>query len=195
MPAKVPDQKTTARYQRHLSRLRRLQEAGTCDIYYGDESGFCLSPCLPYLWQKKGQRIGLPAHAHGKRVNAFSMARRDGQVQTLFVEGRFTAEHVIAGVERLLLPGVRKPSVLILDNASVHQNALVREKRKAWKAKNLRVVFLPPYSPHLNPVEGLWHQVKYRWLEPAAYETYQALCQALDQIFDQIGAKYPFSFA
>lgn len=116
-------------------------------------------------------------------------------MQTLFVEGRFTAEHVIAGVERLLLPVVRKPSVLILDNTSIHRCALVREKRKEWKQKNLRVVFLPPHSPHLNPVEGLWHQVKYRWLEPAAYENYQTLCQALDQIFDQIGERYRFSFA
>lgn len=176
-----------------MTKLRRLREAGTCDLYYGDESGFCLRPPLPYVWQKPGQRLRLPANAHGRRANAFSMACGDGQVQTLLMHGRFTAAHVIAGVE-FLLPTLRKPSVLILDNASIHRCALVRAKRKEWKQKNLRLMFLPPYSPHLNPVERLWHTVKYRLLAPSVYETYESLCQGLDQVFDGLGTEYLFTF-
>jgi transposase len=197
VPPKVPDPKAAARYHRTLSRLRRLQEAGKCDLYYGDESGFCLRPCLPYLWQTRGRTLGLPAQAHGKRVNAFSMARRDGQMATLLVEGRFTATHVVAGIEFLLrsFPDTKDTArVLILDNASIHRCEQVKQNRKEWRKRGLRVLFLPSYSPHLNPVERLWRQIKYRWLAPAAYETYQTLCQALDQVFDDLDTKQRFTF-
>ena len=135
----------------------------------------------------------LPAKAHGRRANAFPMACGDGQVRTLLVHGRFVAEHMVAGVERLLLPVLRKPSVLIVDNANFHRCALVRAKRKEG-SKRLRVMFLPPYSPHLNPVERLWRRVKYRLLGPRAYETYETLCQGLEQVFGGMGAEYRFTF-
>ena len=85
--------------------------------------------------------------------------------------------------------------MLVLDNASVHRSKLVRAKRREWKQKGLRLLFLPPYCPHLNLIETLWRQVKYRWLAPDAYRTFETLCQSVTDILAQIGTKYRISFA
>ena len=49
--------------------MHRLEDASKCTVLYGDESGFCLSPVVPYLWQPKGKTVGLPAKAHSRRLN------------------------------------------------------------------------------------------------------------------------------
>jgi len=72
--AKPPCPKKLGRVKRALSRLHRLEDAGRCQVLccqvlYGDESGFCLSPVVPYLWQPKGKTLGLPAKAHSRRLN------------------------------------------------------------------------------------------------------------------------------
>ena len=65
-----------------------------------------------------------------------------------------TAAFVIESIEALL-PQLLGPTVLVLDNASVHRSKLVQAKRKEWKQKGLRLLFLPPYCPHLNLIETL----------------------------------------
>ena len=52
-----------------------------------------------------------------------------------------------------------------------------------------------PHSPHLNRIEVLWRQVKYRWLEPGAYAAFNALCFHVSNIFEQVGTKYRITFA
>jgi len=94
-----------------------------------------------------------------------------------------------------------RPTVLVLDNATVHRSKMVRAKRREWKQKGLRLLFLPPYSPHLNLIEILWRseilwrQVKYRWLAPEAYKNFATLCQSVLNILAQVGTQYRISFA
>ena len=49
--------------------MHRLKDASKCTVLYRNESGFCLSPVVPYLWQPKGKTVGLPAKAHSRRLN------------------------------------------------------------------------------------------------------------------------------
>ena len=105
-----------------------------------------------------------------------------------------TAQFVIESIEALL-PHLSGPTVLVLDSASVHRSKLVQAKRKEWKRKGLRLVFLPPYCPHLNLIETLWRQTKYRWLDCEAYQNFGTLCRSVTNILAQVGAKYQLSFA
>ena len=86
-------------------------------------------------------------------------------------------------------------TLLVLDNASVHRSKLVQAKRKEWKQKGFRLLFLPPYCPHLNLIETLWRQVKYRWLDCDAYRDFGTLCKGVTDTLAQVGAKYRISFA
>ena len=110
-----------------------------------------------------------------------------------------TASFIIESVEALL-PSLCCPTVLVLDNATVHRARLVQAKRHEWKREGLPLLFLPllflpPYCPHLNLIENLWRHIKYRWLDCDAYRNFEALCQSVTDILAQVGTKYRLSFA
>ena len=94
-----------------------------------------------------------------------------------------------------LLPTLTRPTVLILDNAGVHRAKIVKQKRAEWKKRGLRLLFLPPYCPHLNRIETLWRLVKHRWLPIQAYQDFETLCDAVTQVLDQVGMEYRINFA
>jgi hypothetical protein len=196
VPPKAPSATEQARVKRAIGRFERLEAAGRCQILYADESGFCLQPCLAYLWQKKGQRaVGLPAQSHRQRLSVLGLLRkRDGTLWHFPTRGRITAQSVIENIESLL-PTLQKPTVLVLDNAGPHRAQAVQDKRPEWKRKGLRLLFLPPYCPHLNAIEILWRQVKYRWLPLAAYQNFERLCAGVVEVLEQVGTRYHLTFA
>ena len=193
VPEKAVCPKKKQRVQKALLALHCLEDAGKCQVFYGDESGFCLSPVVPYLWQPKGKTVGLPAKAHSRRLNVLGFLSRQSHLYHFQAQERMTAQFVIQSIETLL-PNLLRPTVLVLDNASVHRSKLVQAKRKEWKRKGLRLLFLPPYCPHLNLIETLWRQTKYRWLDCAAYRNFETLCQSVTDILAQVGTKYQLSF-
>lgn len=194
VPEKSACPKKQRRLQKALGHLHRLEDTGRCQVLYGDESGFCLSPVVPYLWQPKGKTVGLPAKAHPRRLNVLGFLSRQSHLHFFQAKEKMTASFVIESIETLLptLPG---PTVLVLDNATVHRSKLVKAKRREWKQKGLRLLFLPPYCPHLNLIEILWRQTKYHWLAPEAYRNFETLCQSVTDILAQVGTKYRLSFA
>lgn len=155
---------------------------------------------VPYLWQPKGKKgergktVGLPAKAHSRRLNVLGFLSRQNRLHTFQAQERMTASFVIESVEALL-PSLCCPTVLVLDNASVHRSKLVQDKRREWKQKGLRLLFLPPYCPHLNLIENLWRHIKYRWLDCNAYRNFETLCRSVTDILAQVGTKYRLSFA
>ena len=194
VPEKAVCPKRKQRVQKALGHLHRLEDAGRCQVLYGDESGFCLSPMVPYLWQPKGKTVGLPAKAHSRRLNVLGFLSRQNCLHSFQAQGRMTAQFVIESIESFL-PGLATPTVLVLDNASVHRCKQVQAKRREWKQQGLRLLFLPPYCPHLNLIEMLWRQTKYRWLAPQAYQTFEMLCRSVTDILAQVGTKHRLSFA
>jgi transposase len=194
VPEKVACPKKQGRTQRALLRLHRLEDAGRCQVLYGDESGFCLAPVVPYLWQSKGKTVSLPAKAHSRRLNVLGFLSRQNCLHFFQAQEKMTAQFVIESIEALL-PALSAPTILVLDNATVHRCKLVQAKRKEWKQKGLRLLFLPPYCPHLNLIEMLWRQTKYRWLWPEAYRDFGTLRQSVTDILAQVGTKYRLSFA
>jgi len=194
VPPKRPPEAHQARVKRALTKLHRLEDAGKCQVLYADESGFCLQPPVPYLWQKKGQTLGLPAQAHSRRLSVLGFVSRSCRLRSFATQEKLTAQFVIQSIEALLST-LSCPTVLVLDNATVHRSKLVQAKRREWKAKGLRLLFLPPYCPHLNKIEILWRLVKYRWLAPDAYTDFATLCQSVTDVLAQVGTKYQISFA
>lgn len=191
---KSPPEEYQARVKCTLSRLHRLEAAGRRTVLYADESGFCLCPVVPYLWQKKGQTVGLPANAHSRRLNVLGFLSRQGNLHSFSTQDKVTAHHLIDSIEALI-PILERPTVIVLDNASVHRAKIVRQKQAEWKQKGLRLLFLPPYCPHLNKIETLWRHVKYRWLSPEAYRDFKTLCQSVASILAQVGTKYQINYA
>ena len=75
--------------------------------------------------------------------------------------GKTTGAEVIAFVDALASVSTRRcPTVVVMDRASVHTCKAVAKCRASWKKRGLMVVYLPPYSPELNPMEGKWRLLK-----------------------------------
>ena len=190
IPAKTPDLRREASFRKALEKARLLVEQGAIDIVHSDESGFCLVPVVPYLWQLKEQTLGLPSRSHNQRLNVVGFWREPGvqaaQLTHRLVLGRLKSRHFVQAVEEQLLPFLMRPTVLLVDNATLHRCARVKQKLKDWKAAGLHLWFLPPYCPHLNRIEGLWKQCKYHWLQPADYADFPALCRAVDNALNNV---------
>jgi transposase len=196
--AQAPRPPAVAAAQKALQRLRQLAGEGVCDLVYGDESGFSLQPLLPYLWQPKGQTLGFATQCHRQRLNVLGFWKCAGAEAARLLWhsrlGSWKAQDFIAAVETKLLPRLRRRTILVLDNASLHRSVQVRQQRAAWRRRGLRLLFLPPYCPHLNLIEVLWKQLKYRWLEPAAYTDFESLCQSVQHILKSCPKRYPITF-
>ena len=152
-----------------LAKLRIHERAGRCDVFSGDESGFCLQPTLGRCWQPPGPTLSVPAQAHSRRWNVCGFLRGDGELAHLGRVGRLGAREFIEAVETRLLPVLRRPSILVLDNGPCHRSRLVRARRAEWRRRGLRLFFLPPYCPHLHRSETLRRLVRPHWLSPTAY--------------------------
>ena len=194
-PAKRPPEHRVKAARKALAKLHAAQSAGRCEVVYADESGFCLQPTLFRCWQPKGATLSLPAQAHSKRLNAAGFLRADGSLDYLAREGRLGAQDFIEAVEQQLLPTLGRRAVLVLDNGPCHRSRLVKERRAAWRAQGLRLLFLPPYCPHLNRIETLWRMTKHCWLPAGAYATFASLRHAVTSVLDAVGTSFRVTFA
>ena len=127
-----------------------MSEQGHLDLLYGDESRVSLLPCVPYGWQFADEQVTMPSSGHGG-VNCFALLNRDNQCYAHFTEGKVTAAWISERLDALSL-SVRRPTVVVLDNASVHRKA-VKDRGHIWQERGLFVWFLPTYSPHLTPIK------------------------------------------
>ena len=184
-------------FQQELAALHALETAGALRVVYVDECRFSRQAPVPYAWQMRGQApVALPAErgGGGHTVLGLWQAKAPGQPLTSYVlPGALTAELFVAAVDEYsqTLPG---PTVLVLDNASVHRAACVQDRRAVWAARGLRLQFLPAYCPELNLIEILWHRCKHYWLTPEDYRCEQTLRDKLHDLLPRVGTDYTVTF-
>lgn len=99
----------------------------------------------------------------------------DGVQAPWLLDGAMNTVSFETYVEQILAPALQAGDWVLLDNLSVHKGSSVRS---AIEARGARVIFLPPYSPALNPIELCWAKVKTA-LRAAKARTWDALVDAL----------------
>jgi len=173
-----------------------LANQGVIDIFFGDESGFSLSPYLPYRYQKKGTQIGIASvktkvlnvlgflNPISHRLMTYPLADDTNMNSEVFIE-----------IMNDFVAKLTKPTVLILDNASWHKSHLTRSMFAIWEKQGLYIYFLPPMCPHLNLIETLWRKIKYEWLCTADYYSKNTMRKKLKYIFKNYGAEFNIEFS
>ncbi len=169
------------------------EKTGEIDLYYFDESGFSLTPCVPYAWQAKGETIELPS-SRSKQINVVGFLSRSCQFQSFVFEQSITAEVVVACINEFVKT-LTRPTTLLIDNAPTHTSHFFLEHIEAWKAQGLDIVNISAYSPELNRIEILWKRIKYDWLPFSAYESYQSLKDSLFHVLANVGQEYKLKFS
>lgn len=157
------------------------------DVVYFDEAGFSLKGVVPYGWQPIGERYEIPVTgAHGSNVQAIGFQSQDGRTHTYLHKGYVNSEMIIAIFDDFC-ETIDGPTVVVLDNASVHTSGAFRARMEEWADKGLYVYHLPAYSPELNAIEGLWKKLKYQLLPPGAWERFSTLLNTLTKTLTEFG--------
>lgn len=171
--------------QRELNELAQWHEQQEIDLYFGDQSGFSLIPTVPYGWQKIGEQRLLPSQ-HSARHNVFGLLSRDQVLWAYNFKSSIDSAAVIACLDDFSM-NLRRTTVLVMDNASIHHSAAFRLQIPEWESRGLVIYNIPPYCPELNLIEKLWRLVKYHWLPLSAYQNMETLDRSLSDVFGQVG--------
>lgn len=105
----------------------------------------------------------------------------DGLIATMSLVGSVNTDVFLFYIQEILIPQLWVGAIILMDNLPVHHALVVREAIETVGAK---VVFLPPYSPDLSPIELCWSKLK-QLLRSAKARTREALDQALMKIINQ----------
>ena len=120
-------------------------------LIFLDETWTTTAMTRRYAWSDVGTRaIGHAPNGHWKTTTFLAGLTCEGLIAPFVLDGPINAECFLAYVEQILLPVLREGDTVILDNLSSHKN---EEAARLITGAGARLLFLPPYSPDLNPFE------------------------------------------
>ena len=132
-----------------------------------------------YGWAERGERlVGAVPHGHWNTSTFIAGLRQGGLVAPCVFNGAVNGDLFLAYVEQVLVPTLINGDIVIMDNLGSHKVAGVRQ---AIEGAGARLLYLPPYSPDLNPIELAFAKLK-ALLRARAVRTVNALWNALGEL-------------
>ena len=123
-------------------------------LVFLDESGMNVTMGRSHAWVLKGQEyVDLRPMNRGKTLTLVGAIRRAGWVLLSTMWQTVNADRFVAWLKRKLLPKLDDGDVLVMDNLAPHHDG-----RVAWACaeRGVRLIYMPPHSPDLNPIESAW---------------------------------------
>lgn len=184
--------------------MKGAAQADQIELYYLDESGFAPTLPLGYTWAREGVRpVVLYEAPQGRRINVLGAFNPFGSQPRLIYEARASKIdsrvlleflwHEVAGMSSPVgvVPQGYQPSrlrVIVLDNYSVHRSQELKAQIAALQAVGVVLFYLPPYSPELNLIEGVWRHTKYEDMPIRSYSSAEALKAAIEAALEKRAA-------
>lgn len=172
VPQPWPDRQDDEKREAFIKKLQELLNDANIEVWFGDESGVEGEPKPKRRWAKKGEKIKVIKNGDHIRTNILGLVSpRTGEFFSII------ASHTDSDVFQAFLDEAakcikptRKRNILILDNASWH-------KKKSLNWHFFEPLYLPPYSPDLNPIERLWLILKAEWFNNIHCKTVEKLIE------------------
>jgi hypothetical protein len=142
-----------------IQQLQDREAIGTCELWYFDVTGFCLTPYIPYAWQPIGSVIEIPTSTHRRRLNVLGFLHRRNELYPYVIEGKVDTSVIVECFEQFSQQ-VTKRTYVLLDNSPMHRAQEFIRHIPTWVKRGLIIKYLPPYSPELNLIEILWRFMK-----------------------------------
>ena len=155
------------------------------DLVFLDESGCNTDMTRRYAYSLGGSRaVDSAPLSKPKNTTILSSIQLDGTLRYTTFSGGTTVEKFKQYLENDLLPYLNRDSVLVMDNMKSHHAKAVKD---LLDSSGIRYIYLPPYSPDLNPIEKLWSKVK-AFLRKFKARTLEELQDAIQNAFCAVTA-------
>ena len=174
---------TEANLRRRKEFLDKIRATAPESLIYLDESGVTTRMTRRYARGLGGARIHEAApQGNWKILTILGAMSTRGMIATMTIEEPTDADIFLAYLDHVVCPQLLRGSVVVMDNLSSHKVKGVRERIEAAGAE---LLYLPPYSPDLNPIEKAWSKLKLL-LRSTKARTAEALDQAISDLLPQI---------
>lgn len=164
-------------------------------LVFIDETGTATNMAPLYGWSERGQRlIGTAPHGQWRRTTFVGGLTLEGFIAPMVIEQAMNRAIFESWIEQALAPALPERAIVVMDNLSAHKGGRVAE---LIEANGGEALYLPPYSPDLNPIEQAFAKLKH-WLRDAARRTTETLWDEIGTIlssFRQIECANFFSNA
>jgi len=138
--------------------IRAEARVAGATIYFADESGMRSDYHTGTTWAPKGQTPVVEVTGRRFSLNMISAVSPRGEFRFMLHEGTVTATVFREFLKRLMM-GAKRPVFLVVDGHPIHKARLVKDFVQQQEGR-LKLFYLPPYAPHLNPDEQVWAHVK-----------------------------------
>ncbi len=161
---------------------RKLQEKlDPAKLVFLDETWAKTNMTPRYGRAPKGERlIASVPHGHWKTTTFLAALRHDELTAPVVFDGPINGQSFLAWIEQGLVPTLRHGDIVVMDNLSSHK---VVGARDSIESAGATVLYLPPYSPDLNPIEQVFSKLK-TLLRSIAARTVDALWNAIGELLD-----------
>jgi transposase len=143
-------------------RIQKLAKKIGADIGFEDEAGVGVRTRAGRSWGEVGHPPEIAVSEQRGGYNVLSIIDAEGTLRYSLEEKSINAMRYVAFLQQVL-HGRTRPLIVIADRARFHTSPKVRRFVRAHRSQ-IRMYFLPPYSPELNPDEPLWNEIKHRQL-------------------------------
>jgi transposase len=162
-----------------------VQRLSASDLVFVDESGISTNMSRRYARAAAGERaLGRVPAGHWRQLTLLGGLSLEGLIACTSIEAATDTQVFLAFVREVLVPALRPGQVVLLDNLSAHK---AEQVRTLIEGAGCRLLYLPPYSPEMSPIEQTWSKLK-TLLRSAAARTKEALEEALTAVIEEITA-------
>jgi transposase len=166
---------------------QKLSQVTKDQCVYLDECGIKPDQIRESGWAARGEPVlGTRIGKRQPKTNLIAVLHKKTLQAPFIYEGSMNADLFNLYLKRYLLPVLKPGQIVIMDNASFHKSELTKT---LIEQKYSKIVFLPPYSPDLNPIEHSWALLK-RYIR-RFYSEFDSLALVLDFIFQYISPFAP----
>ena len=157
-------------------------------LLFQDESSIRDYQSLVNNWFPKGKQRIIPTYGNNKSIKLIGILNYETGHVYVQEEERYTAEIFLKFLNNVLKEYPTGKIVLILDNARIHHAKVIQPFLNEHKNR-LRLVFLPPYSPELNLIEGLWKWLKQSVIHNVFYKNINEIRNAVQGFIQHINER------
>ena len=177
-----------------LEKLQCAARANAVRLVYFDEAGFAASPPVQRAWSPRGLPHRVEPRFHCRRSVLGALDFGANALTHHVTSSSIKGGAVIEFLEQIALQGDERPTVVVLDNASIH-HAIEPEVHERWlREHRMQLFYLPPYSPELNLIEIVWKQAKYHWRNFVTW-TKETIDDEVRSLLGAYGTKFQINFA